>query len=167
MTRKQSAYARKRARQAATVDPFAAFRALRSTAAAQSTADLDPDQLRDLRIGYHGALAALTSGTANDSDAHALALASNVSLLLCEHGIGREYLDDVIAAQQAVVSIKARRERVGRYGATGPELALLQTLLDLHDAQLDSEDCKEYVLIGALVECKRRAAAGHVLEVPA
>lgn len=160
--RKKSAYARKRA----PVDHFAAFRALRSAAAAQSTADLDPDQLRDLRIGYHGALAAITSGTAQDSDAHALALASNVSMLLCEHGIGAEYLDDVIAAQHAVMSIQARRERVGRYGATGPELALLQTLLDLHDQQLQSEDCKEYVLIGALKECKRRADAGHIFEAP-
>jgi hypothetical protein len=167
VTRKQSAYARKRARQGADVDRLAAFRTLRAAAEAQSTADLDPEQLRDLRIGYHGALAALTSGHANDSEANALALASNVALMLCEYGIGREYLDEVIAAQHAVMSIKLRRDRVGRYGATGPELALLQTLLDLHDAQLDSEDCKEYVLIGALVECKRRAAAGHVLEVAA
>jgi hypothetical protein len=37
----------------------------------------------------------------------------------------------------------------------------------LHDAQLEHEDCKEYVLIGALKECKRRAEAGHVFEAVA
>jgi hypothetical protein len=166
MSRKQSAYARKRANRPA-VDPFAAYRTLRAAAAAQSTEQLDTEQVRDLRIGYHGALAAVIHGNATDTDANALALASNVAMLLCEYGIGREYLPDVLEAQNAVIALQQRRERAGKYGVTGTELAKLQTLLDLHDAQLDSEDCKEFVLIGALNECKRRVASGHVVRIGA
>ena len=41
---------------------LAAFRALQYTRAAQSTETLDAAQVRDLAIGYHGALNAIASG---------------------------------------------------------------------------------------------------------
>ena len=72
-----------------------------------------------------------------------------------------------MAGQDALMTLMARRERTGKKVLTGPEARALQELLDLHDGQMQSEDCAEGMLVSALAECKRRIAEGNVLEVAA
>ena len=144
-------------------DPLAAFRALQYTRAAQSTEAMDAAQVRDLAIGYHGALNAIASGKGTWEDANTLALAANIALMLVEAGLGVDQLPTVHAAQHAIVDMMHRQEKVGSYVLTGPELCSLQELLDLHDAQCSDSDCTEAVMVAALRECKRRMAAGRVL----
>lgn len=145
------------------VRPGAGLALLGHTAAAQSTNQLNPQQLRDLALGYSGALQALVHGSGSGHDLATLAVASNVALLLCEYGLGD--IDKAKAAQDACMHIGARALRVGKYILTGLELRQLQDLIDLHDAQLASPDCTEGVLVAVLKEVKARAEAGHVLEV--
>lgn len=144
-------------------DPLAAFRALGNTRAAQSTEALDASQVRDLSIGYHGALHSIISGTGSWNDANTLALAANIALLLVEAGLGIDQLQAVQDGQDAIISMMKRQEQIGRYLLTGPELRHLQDVLELHDAQISDRDCTEAVMVAALAECKRRMLAGSVL----
>lgn len=123
------------------------------------------DQARDLAIAYHGALQAIASGNGNAEDANALAVSANMTLMLVELGLGIDQLDAVREAQDAIVSMMARAQRVGRFGMTGAELKAVQHMLDLHDAQIADPECTEAVMIAALEECTRRKAAGQVLRV--
>lgn len=124
------------------------------------------DQARDLAIAYHGALAAISSGSGTADDANTLAIAANIALMLVEVGLGIDQLPTVHAGQDAIVNMMARERRTGRLGFSGPELRAVQDLLDLHDAQLADPDCTEAVMVAALDECKRRREAGQVLRLP-
>lgn len=145
------------------VDELAGFRRLQTARARASTEQLDASQLRDLGIGYHGALAAIVQGSGTWDDANTLALAANVALLLCEHGLGLDEIVTVHRAQEAVVNLTQRGTLGGRYVLTGAELRDLQALLELHEAQMAHEACTEGVMVAALAEIKRRATAGNVM----
>lgn len=145
------------------VDELAGFRRLQTARARASTEPLDAAQLRDLGIGYHGALAEIVQGRGTWDDANTLALAANVALLLCEQGLGLDELATVRRAQEVVVNLAQRGTLGGRYVLTGAELRDLQALLELHEAQLSHEACTEGVMVAALEEIKRRVTAGNVM----
>ena len=132
-----------------------------------SAAPLQPRQVRDNVLYCLSALEAIRTGQGNDDHANHLALAANVSLVLCEAGLGSDWIDKVREAQDAIVTLSARRRRIGHYVASGVELQRIGALLDLHDAQLHSEGCTEGMMVQALSEITRRRAAGHVIEVAA
>ena len=141
-------------------DPTIALRILRR----HSKERLAVDQQRDLAIGYHGSLEAIRSGKGVESDAHTLAMASNVALMLCELGLGGDRIEEVKAAQAHIVAMMDRAEQTRRYAFTGPGLIACQALLELHDAQLESSDCTEGLMLCALEEIRRRIAVGATLE---
>lgn len=147
------------------VKPLAALVTLRRAAAAQSTAPLGSEQKRSLALGYSGALQAMVSGTATDDDYGTLACAANIGLVLCEYGLGD--IATAHAAQDACMTIAQRAQRLGRYALAGAELRALQDFVVLHDAQLASPDCTEAVMVAVLREVRKRAEAGHVLELAA
>jgi hypothetical protein len=166
MTRKQSAYARKRRNAPPLVDPLIQFRVLKTAAAHQSEEPLTVEQAQDLALRYHAALAAFRSGTATGPDANTLAAAANIAQILVEAGLG----DDMAltkAGQGAVVSAMDRHARTGKWGFTGPEMQAVASLLAYHDAQLESEDCTEGLVTASLLECERRILEGHTLKVAA
>ena len=156
------------------IDDTAAFSAMRRAAdqqrtarATASTERLARDQVRDLAIGYHGALEAVRTGRGTQADTSTLAIASNVALMLCEQGLGEDWIDKVREAQDACVTLEHRRQRIGRVVASGTELQRLTALLDLHDAQLESDDCTEGPVMRALREIERRVRGGDVVRVVA
>ena len=151
----------------ASMDAFAGLRALQMARALQSDRPLDKDQLLDLGISYHGALSAVVSGSGTHDDTNVLAMASNICMLLCESGIGKEHIDIARAGQEAIVILMMRHLSIGKCIATGQELKALQELLELHDAQLASEECTEARMTAVLAECKRRIKAQQVLRVAA
>ena len=134
--------------------------------ASRSQVSLQRAEVMDLAIAYHGAMRALSTGTATDDDVEMLALACNVALLLCEAGLGADCIEHVRLAQDAVVRIKDRAARCGpRYVHTALEMQRLNALLELHDAQLEHPECTEGLMVRVLDEIKKRIAAGDVLEV--
>jgi hypothetical protein len=160
--RPRKAYSMKRAH----VDALAGHRAIHRIAVRQSTTPMDAAQVRDLAIGYHSALDAIRRGAGCWDDVNTLALACNVALVLADAGIGADWCDKVKDAQVALVSLEARASSLrGRYVLTGGELQTLRALLDLHDAQLESDDCTQGVMVQALTEIRRRMEAGNVVQV--
>jgi hypothetical protein len=148
-------------------DHLASHRTIHRMAVRQSTAPMDATHVRDLALGYHSALDAIRRGAGTWDDANTLALACNMAFILGEANLGKEWADKVIAdAQAALVSLSHRAEALrGRYVLTGGELQTLRALLDLHDVQLESEDCTQGVMVQALTEIRRRLEAGNVVQV--
>jgi hypothetical protein len=107
------------------------------------------------------ALAAAMAGEATMRDMQIIGGAANMSLLLCEYGLGE--IEIAKAAQDACVSVWERHKALGRFVLTGPEIKALQALSIQHEAQLESDDCSERLLSAADRVIEKRRAAGHVV----
>lgn len=114
------------------------------------------DKQQDVSLVAHQSLTALTSGKGTEFDSDALAVAMNLSMLLTEIGVGREYQAVAIAGQEAVARCKARAERSGKWGLDGPGIAAIEHALELHDQQV--EIATQAQMSAALREMRRRAA---------
>ncbi len=127
---------------------------------------LTDEQLDDLGLAVHACIERLRTGNGIEMDWHTLAAAVNVSLVLCERGIGPEYLGDVIAAQDALLRILDRQRKTGRWAFDGNAYTTLARAVELHEAQLAS--ITRDGARAAMTEVRRRARRGEVLNrVPA
>lgn len=86
----------------------------------------------DARMSWHR----LTIGTGNMDDYDRVAIALNVTAALCD----RDHLDAayqvITQAQHALVNVRSRYHRVGRFGADAAALRDVPPGLDLHDQVL-------------------------------
>lgn len=125
---------------------------------------IDDEQKSALGLACWGALDALTKGSGTDHDVDTLASAINVSLILAERTPGGEMAVDAIKdAQDALMRVKARQERIGKHGLDAPGLQALRVALDIHEQQIALHKSGE--LESALVEAIKRMRNGDVLEV--
>lgn len=122
---------------------------------------LTDDQLTDLGFAVHACIERLRTGNGIELDWHTRAAAVNVSLVLCERGIGPEYLDEVKTAQDALIHILERQRRTGRWAFDGSAYVALTRAVQLHEAQLASitRDSAR----AAMLEVRRRVDRGEVL----
>lgn len=125
------------------------------------TQPMADDQLRDLGMAVHTSIERLRIGKGIEMDFHTLAAAVNVSLVLCERGIGAEYLGDVTTAQDALIRILERQRATGRWAFDGPAYVALARAVELHEAQL--ETITRDGARAALLEVRRRVDRGQVL----
>lgn len=91
----------------------------------------------DLKIKHSAAMYALLHGTAKKHDINKLIAMCNITEALWEMGFGKEYKDVFVEGKCAILSIVDRAITHGRFTPTGPEITMLNTLMELHDAQLD------------------------------
>lgn len=122
---------------------------------------LTDNQLTDLGMAVHVCIERLRTGHGVELDWHTLAAAVNVSLVLCERGIGAEYIDDVKTAQDALIEILERQRRTGRWAFHGAGYVALIHAVAIHEAQLASitRDSAR----AAMLEVRRRVDRGEVL----
>ena len=124
------------------------------------------DQLDDLGKAIHTGILRMRNGLGIEDDFWTFAAMANVSLILCERDVGPEYIDVVYTLQDALMEIKARHERTGKWGFSGSEMQAINRGAELHEQQIANvprAECRD-----ALFEARRRAAQGHILErVPA
>lgn len=112
-----------------------------------------------LRFGL--ALKSAMAGAATQHEMAVIGGAANMSLLLCEYGLGD--IEIAKAAQDACVNVWERRKKVGRYVLTGTDIRALQALSIQHEEQLESEDCSEMLLSAADRVIDKRRTAGNVV----
>ena len=122
---------------------------------------LTDDQLTDLGKAVHTCILRLRTGHGIELDWHTLAAAVNVSLVLCERGIGAEYLDEVKTAQDALIEILQRHRRTGRWAFHGSGYVALTRAVELHEAQL--ANITRDSARAAMPEVRRRVDRGEVL----
>lgn len=124
------------------------------------TQPMTDDQLTDLGMAVHTSIERMRTGHGIELDWHTLAAAVNVSLVLCERGIGPDYLDDVIAAQEALMRIFERQRTTGRWAFDGPAYTALACAIELHEAQLQA--ITRDGARAAMLEVRRRIDRGEV-----
>ena len=93
--------------------------------------------LVDLKIKNHGALTALTKGMATRKDIDTLIQAGNIVEALYRLGFGRDYFPEVRAGLDALYEVGVRGAESGRFVLKASEMDALNTVMELHDAQLE------------------------------
>lgn len=94
--------------------------------------------LLDLKIVNSMAMASLMKGTATKRDMDVLVAMSNIVEDLYELGFGRQYQDVATEGRYAILSIVYRAVERLRFVPTGEDVKRLNTLMELHDAQMDA-----------------------------
>ena len=110
--------------------------------------------LVDLKIKNSVAMVALMRGSATKGDMDTLIAMSNMTEALHQMGFGKEYQDVCVEGRFAILSIVQRTGKHGRFTPTGPEIQMLNLLMELHDAQMDIVTIRDIEKALALVRYK-------------
>lgn len=92
--------------------------------------------LQTTNIINHQAMHALVHGTGDREEWNRLVGAINIAVVLSQQGIGPEYLDVMLAGQDALLALGVRSVKAGRFLFTGDEMRAMNDALDAHDLQL-------------------------------
>lgn len=112
--------------------------------------------LTELKIKNHLAMTMLVRGQAKKDDMDKLVAMSNMTEALCALGFGKEYQNVCIDGRYAILSIANRATKHGRFTPTGPEITMLNTLMELHDAQMEIITVKDMEKALDIVRTKLR-----------
>ena len=91
----------------------------------------------DVKIKNHGAMNALLYGKATQQDMDVLICMANVVEALYRLGFGKEYKDVVSKGLEALYQIGTRGMPTNTFVCKLPEVAAMNELMELHDAQMD------------------------------
>ena len=94
--------------------------------------------LVDLKIRNHMAMTNLTQGKATRSDMDTLIPMANIVEALYRLGFGRDYAAEVRSGLDALHTVGRRGAESGRFILRSEEMRALNTLMELHDAQMDA-----------------------------
>lgn len=142
-------------------------------------------QVRSLITVARLSLDSWLTGKAIYVDVENLGVASNIAMLLCEAGIGRELIDTVKRAQAVIVAAMTERMARERVVVLAPgaspvrdradypaltdqaDINALVEMLDLHDQQVALPEFSAGVMTEVLVELTHRVENGDVYKVTA
>lgn len=113
--------------------------------------------LIDLKIKNHGAMSALTTGQAVRADIDTLIAMANICEALFRMGFGTEYEDVVRLGSDALYAVGRRGAQTGRFILRAEEMTALNTLMELHDAQMDVITIKDMEKAFKIVDAEYRA----------
>ena len=120
--------------------------------------------LLDLKIVNSMAMASLMKGTATKRDMDVLVAMSNIVEALYELGFGRQYQDVATEGRYAILSIVYRAVEHLRFVPTGEDVKRLNTLMELHDAQMDAITLAD--MERAISLAKRRISSKDTVALP-
>jgi hypothetical protein len=98
-----------------------------------------------LKLKNHEALDSILTGHGTKEHVDVLISAVNMSeaLIRVRDDLGRDWAQEIRAAQDAVYAMGVRGHEKGSFVFTGPEMAAVKLIMDLHDSQLDECTVKE------------------------
>ena len=113
--------------------------------------------LIDLKIKNHSAMATLTKGQAVRADIDTLIAMANICEALYRMGFGTEYEDVVKHGSDALYAVGRRGAQTGRFILRAEEMTALNTLMELHGAQMDVITVKDMEKAFKIVDAEYRA----------
>ena len=119
--------------------------------------------LLDLKIKNSEAMVALLQGKATKQDMDILIAMSNIVEALWHLGFGKEYKEVTVEGRVAILNIVHRAVTTKRFVPTGEQIKALQTLMELHDAQMDVITIKDMERALAYAESQLRQRRATVL----
>jgi hypothetical protein len=117
----------------------------------------------NIGLNYRMAFQSLCSLHAKEEDFHNLAFSINIALILAEMGLGKEWIEQVKAAQVGLMRCLKRSEDTGRWGLDGDAIQLLKEVMKLHDEQLEEATQKQ--IAQAMQEMLVRLGDGDVIKL--
>ena len=98
-----------------------------------------------LKLKNHEALDSILTGHGTKEHVDMLISAVNMSeaLIRVRDDLGRDWAEEIRAAQDAVYSMGVRGHEKGSFLFTGPEMTAVKLVMDLHDTQLDNCTVRE------------------------
>lgn len=105
----------------------------------------------DLKIKNHGALETLTKGKAKYPDIDTLIAMVNMTEAFARLGFGQDYSDVVRDGLQALRGVGKRGAASGSFILKAQEMNALNSVMELHDAQMDVVTLKDMDAAIALV----------------
>lgn len=116
--------------------------------------------LMDLKLVNHSAMTELLAGRATKKHMDSLIAMSNICEALQRAGFGVEYKDVTTEGRYAILAISIRAVEKLRFVPTGPEIQMLNRLMELHDAQMDiiTVQDMEKAINTAMRELKKKRA---------
>ena len=116
--------------------------------------------LTDLKLHNHSAMTELLAGRATKKHMNNLIAMANICESLQRAGFGDEYKDVTTEGRFAIISIAVRAVEKLKFVPTGPEITMLNRLMELHDAQMDiiTVQDMEKAIKRALTELRKRRA---------
>ena len=119
----------------------------------------------DLKIKNHGAMTLLTTGKAAHSDIDTLIAMVNMTEAFARLGFGSDYSDVVRDGLQALRDVGKRGAASGSFILKAHEMNALNSVLALHDAQMDVVTLKDMdAAIGVVREEYRLRKMTPILE---
>jgi hypothetical protein len=112
--------------------------------------------LLDLKIKNHLSMSSLTQGKATREDMDKIINMANIAEALYRLGFGADYKDVLQEGSSAVLAIARRGAETNRFVLWGAEMKALNTLMELHDAQMEVITIKDMERAVALVENERK-----------
>ena len=106
----------------------------------------------DLKIKNHGALETLTKGKAKHTDIDTLISMVNMTEAFARLGFGKDYSDVVRDGLQALRDVGKRGAASGSFVLKAHEMNALNSVMELHDAQMDVVTLKDMDKAIALVQ---------------
>lgn len=118
-----------------------------------------------LKIKNHAALASITQGTGTRDDIDVVIAAMNITEALALLGKGKDWHQEIRAAQDAILQMGKRGLAKGdKFLFTGPEMQAVNLAMDVHDAQLDECTVAELEKALALVEREIRLKRARMIK---
>ncbi len=112
--------------------------------------------LLDLKIKNHLSMSSLTQGKVTREDMDKLINMANIAEALYRLGFGADYKDVLQEGSSALLAIARRGAETNRFVLWGAEMKALNTLMELHDAQMEVITIKDMERAVALVENERK-----------
>lgn len=98
---------------------------------------VDNTYMVNLKIKNHGCMTALTTGVATRDDIEVLIMMANMCEAMYRMGFGIEYADVVKDGLDALLEVARRGAPTKHFVLKSAEMLAVNSLLELHDAQLD------------------------------
>jgi hypothetical protein len=116
-------------------------------------------ELATLKIKNHDALTSLVQGRASRHDMEILICTCNMTAALAVQGYGKEWTEEIVAGEAAVLAIATRP----RWLCRGEELNAVREMFDVHDAQLEVVTVREIeTAMDYIDEVKRNKLAKRI-----
>jgi hypothetical protein len=95
-----------------------------------------------IKIRNHDAMNTLRLGNATKAEIDIIIAALNIAEALARRGVGSDWLTELRAAQDALLTL-ARRGLTSRFIVRADELTALNLAMEIHDAQLEAVTVKQ------------------------
>ncbi len=114
------------------------------------------DTLVKLQLKHHFAVTALTQGKATREDMDRIIGMGNMTEALFRLGFGKDYADEIKQGMSALLGVCRRGAETNRFILRAEEMRAINTLVELHDAQLEIVTVQDIERGVALVEQEKK-----------